>query len=107
LLILRLRSFYEFTKWRNLDAPPVTRHWHVVTEADGTVTHNCTNLTFDGKVLAKIQDGLRTATEIAEELNVVKSTVSKAVDRLEKQKLIQRTGKGNQTRYEPRGFMRE
>jgi hypothetical protein len=77
----------KFTKWRNLDSAPTTRHWHVVTEADGSVTYNCIELSFDAKVLGLIEAGLRSASEIAEELSVAKSTVSKATARLEKKKL--------------------
>jgi nitrogen fixation-related uncharacterized protein len=36
-----------FTKWRNLDARPKTRAWHIMTEADGTVTYNCAELSFE------------------------------------------------------------
>jgi hypothetical protein len=55
-------------KWRNLDAPPMTRHWHVVTEAGCSLSYKCTDLTFDGKVPAKIQDGLRSATAIVKKV---------------------------------------
>jgi putative DNA primase/helicase len=96
----------EFTKWRNLDSPPLGREWSVVTEPGGIVTWRCDELSFDEKVLALIQAGLRGATEIAEELKAVKSTVSKAAARLEAAKLIERHGNGNRTTYEPRGFRR-
>lgn len=97
----------KFTKWRNLDSAPPMRWWHVVTEDGGTVTYNCIELSFDAKVLDLIQAGLRSATEIADELGVAKSTVSKAAARLEKKKLIERRGPVTRVTYEPRGALKK
>jgi hypothetical protein len=97
----------KFTKWRNLDSAPPARIWHVVTESDGAISYNCRELSFDDKVLDLIQAGLRSATEIAEELGVAKSTVSKAAARLEKKKFIERRGNANRTTYEPRGVFKK
>ncbi|MGA8655945.1 MAG: AAA family ATPase [Chthoniobacterales bacterium] len=94
-----------FTKQRNSDSPESSRQWILKTETDGTVSCGCVELSFDEKVLASIQAGLHTNSEIAEELKVAKSTVSKAATRLERDKFIERRGNGNRTRYEPRGFM--
>jgi putative DNA primase/helicase len=97
----------NFTKWRNLDAKPNTRIWHVVTEPDGSVTYNCDELSFDEKVLNLIRDGLATASVIAEELGCNRSTVTRAADRLEEKKLIERRGSGTHITYEPRGWCRK
>jgi AAA domain/Bifunctional DNA primase/polymerase, N-terminal len=96
----------EFTKWRNVDSPPLLRQWFAKTEADGTISVSSEELSFDAQVLAKIQAGLKSPTEIAEELSVHKSRVSRASDRLAEKKLIEKHGNGNRITYEPRGFMR-
>jgi putative DNA primase/helicase len=95
-----------FAKWRNLDSPPLLRQWSVQTESNGIVSYNCNELTFDAQVLAKIQAGLESSTDIAQELGVHKSRVSRASDRLADAKLIDKCGKGNRITYKPRGFMR-
>jgi hypothetical protein len=96
----------EFTKWRNLDCPPLTRRWSFVTESDGTVTYKCDEMSFDEKVLTAIVEGEQTATKIAERLKADKGNVSRAAARLEERKLIEKRGNGNRTTYEPRGFLR-
>lgn len=92
----------EFAKWRTREGRPLNRKWSVVTEPDGAITYRCDQLCFDEKVLSKIQAGLRTATEIADELKVSKSTVSKAAARLEQGNLIEKKGDNRYTTYEPR-----
>ena len=92
-----------FTKQRNSGAPEWGREWTFQTEPDGTILIGCKELSFDGKVLQLIQHGLTSATDIAKELGAHKSTVCKAATRLEKQKLIEKSGR----QYRPRGFMNE
>jgi len=92
-----------FVKQRNSDSREFSREWTFKTEADDEISIGCEEISFDGKVLQVIQDGLTSATEIAEELGVVKSTVCKAATRLEKQKLIEKSGR----QYKPRGLMNE
>jgi putative DNA primase/helicase len=90
-----------FTKCRNTDARPKARRWHIVTEHDGTVTYNCDDFSFDDKVFDLIQAGEPSPTEIAKELSVSRSTVIRAIRRLEKQKRIKRVGSGKNVTYEP------
>jgi DNA-binding transcriptional ArsR family regulator len=90
-----------FTKQRNSKTREWTLEWTFQTEADGRISIGCNEISFDSKVLQLIQDGLTSATDIAEELGVAKSTVSKATKRLEGNKLIERNGR----QYKPRGVM--
>ena len=92
---------------RNTQNPEWTRRWHFKTEADGSVSVGCAEISFDDKVLHCVQDGLRGVTELAEELGAAESTVHRVLTRLEKAKLINRRGSGRSTTYEPRGFMKE
>jgi hypothetical protein len=93
----------NFEKQRNSDSREWTREWTFQTESDGQISIGCTEISFDGKVLQLIQAGLSSASDIAEELNVAKSTVSKAAQRLLDKKLIETSGR----QYKPRGFMKE
>lgn len=95
----------DFTKQRNSASPELSRKWSFVTKADGTVSFECEELSFDEKVLSLIQAEISTASTIAEELSVNKVTVNRSLGRLLERKLINRCGKGSQVRYEPRGFM--
>jgi len=97
----------EFTKVRNVDCRPLTRHWSFNTEDSGTISWRCDQLSFDEKVFDLIQAGISSATEIAEQLKSTKGTVSKAVVRPESAKLITRRGSGNRTTYEPYGLLRD
>ena len=90
-----------FTKQRNNSSPEWTREWTFQTEPDGTVSIGCKELSLEGKVLHLIQAGLTSASDIAQELAVAKSTVCKAVKRLEDKKLVETVGR----KYKPRGFM--
>jgi DNA-binding MarR family transcriptional regulator len=54
-----------------------------------------------------IETGLRSATEIAKELGVATSTISKAAKRLEQKKLIERRGGNRYTTYEVRRVVNE
>jgi hypothetical protein len=92
-----------FVKQRNSDSREWTREWIIKTECDGQITIGCEEISFDGKVFQLIQAGLTSATEIADELGVVKSTISKAAKRLEDKKLIELNGR----QYRPRGFVKE
>jgi hypothetical protein len=96
-----------FTKQRNNSSMEWMREWTFQTEESGEVAFGCTELSFDGKVLQLIQDGLSSATDIAQELGCAKSTVCKAANRLEKQKLIEKRGGNRFTKYEPRGAMKK
>jgi hypothetical protein len=91
------------TKQRNSDTREWTREWTFQTEPDGQISIGCTEISFDEKVLQLIQDGLTSATEVADELGVAKSTVSKAAKRLEDKKLIEKSGR----QYRPRSFMNQ
>jgi hypothetical protein len=90
-----------FTKLRTTSSPEWMRIWHFKTEADGQVSIGCQEVSFEGKVLQLIQDGLETATEIAGEMSCALSTISKVAKRLEAKKLIEIRNR----RYYPRGFM--
>src|SRR4029077_11680906 len=57
-----------FVKQRNSDSREFSREWTFKTEADDEISIGCEEISFDGKVLQVIQDGLTSATEIAEEL---------------------------------------
>jgi hypothetical protein len=93
----------EFEKHRNHSNPEWGREWaFLMTGSELTI--KCEELTFDAKVLRKIQDGLTSASDIAIELGVTKGTVSKAATRLLSQKMIDKDGRGQ---YHPRGHMRE
>lgn len=93
----------SFEKERNSDEREWRREWTFKTEPNGEVSIGCTEISFEGKVLQLIQDGLTSASDIAEELKVVKSTVSKAVARLVGKNLIEKSGR----EYRPRGFMKK
>jgi putative DNA primase/helicase len=93
----------EFEKQRNNASPEWGREWSFLMEGS-KLTIGCKELSFDEKVLRKIQDGLTSATDIAEELGCNKSTVSKAAKRLHAQNLIEIDGRG---RYHPKGFMKD
>jgi AAA domain-containing protein len=90
-----------FTKQRNSASPEWTREWTFQTQSEGQISIGCTELSFDSKVLQLIQDGLTRASDIADELGVVRSTVSKTAKRLEAAKLIEI----KKRQYLPRGFM--
>jgi len=91
-----------FTKQRNSESREWTREWIFRTEPSGQVVIGCKEISFDEKVLRLIKDGLTSATDIATELGVNKSTVSRAAGRLMDQNLIELSGKA----YRPRGFMK-
>jgi biotin operon repressor len=93
----------EFEKQRNHASPEWGREWAFLMDS-GELSIVCKELSFDEKVLRKIQDGLTSATDIAQELNVAKSTVSKSARKLHSQGLIDIRGRGQ---YYPQGFMRE
>ena len=95
-----------FTKQRNNAQMEWMREWTVQTQDNGQVSFGCTELSFDGKVLQLIQDGLSSASDIAQELGCVKSTVCKAANRLETQKLIEKHGGNRFTKYKPRAAMK-
>lgn len=92
-----------FTKQRNNRSPEWNREWTFQTDSKGIVSIGCQEISFDAKVLQLIEAGLSSASEIAEELAVAKSTVCKAARRLQNQKLIDI----NRRQYKPRGFMNE
>lgn len=96
----------EFTKCRNADIPPMPRRWSFNTEADGTVSCNCEELSFDDKVLELIQAGMGSVTAIADALKVDKAKVWRAASRLLEKRLIEKQGSGSHVTYVPRGFMR-
>lgn len=102
-------AYFEttFVKQRNSDAREFTRKWNFQTEPDGQISIGCHEVSFDEKVFQLIESGLGSASDIAQELSVSKSSVSKAAKRLEQQKLIERRGGSRYTRYEPRGVMNE
>jgi len=83
----------EFEKHRNHSTPEWGREWAFLM-VGGELTIKCEELTFDAKVLRKIQDGLTSATDIAVELGVTKGTVSKAAGRLHSLGLIEKNGRG-------------
>jgi hypothetical protein len=57
-----------FEKQRNSQIREWTMEWTFQTQADGQISIGCTEIAFSRKVLQLIQDGLRSATDIAEEL---------------------------------------
>ena len=79
----------SFEKQRNSDRIEWRRQWVFKTEPDGRVSIGCTEISLESKVLQLIQDGLGSATDIASELRVAKSTISKAAKKLEDQGLIE------------------
>jgi putative DNA primase/helicase len=94
-----------FTKQRNSDTREWTRKWTFKTETDGTISIGCEEISFDEKVFQIIDAGVGSTGEIANELGVAKSTVSKAAKRLERQNLINIRGNTRSAHYEPRGAM--
>ena len=82
-----------FTKQRNSDSREWTREWTFQSEPDGQISIGCKEISFDEKVLGLIQDGISSVSDMADELRVHKSTVSRAAQRLEKKNLIERDGK--------------
>jgi CRP-like cAMP-binding protein len=91
-----------FTKQRNSESREWTREWTFKTELDGQISIGCNEISFDDKVLGLIKDGLTSATDIAEELGVNKSTVSRTAKRLVEANLVEMDRKA----YRPRGFMK-
>jgi hypothetical protein len=92
-----------FTKQRNSATREWTREWTFKTEEDGQILIGCGEISFDEKVLQLIQAGISSASDIAEELGVAKSTVCKAATRLQQKKLIEKQNRG----YRPLGVMGE
>lgn len=90
-----------FVKQRNSAKREWTRQWHFKTGDDGSVSISCEEISFDEKVLRLIQDGLTSASDIAQELNSSKPTVCRAAKRLGDNKLIEISARA----YKPRGFM--
>lgn len=78
-----------FEKQRNSAEQEWTRNWIFETSANRDVSIQCEEITFDLKVLYLIEAGLQSATEIAKELHVNKSTICRAATRLEKLKFIE------------------
>jgi RecA-family ATPase len=93
-----------FEKQRNSPLREWTMEWTFQTEADGQVSIGCVEIAFSGKVLQLIQDGLHSATDIADELKSTKGTISKTAQKLKNQNLIEIDGRGQ---YRPRGFMKK
>jgi DNA-binding transcriptional ArsR family regulator len=94
-------SFHTvFTKQRNSDSREWAREWTFKTAPDGQISIGCNEISFDAKVLGLIEDGLSSATDIATELGVHKSTVCRAAQRLVDANLIEL----NRKAYRPRGF---
>jgi AAA domain len=77
------------------------RQWTYKTENDGSVSIQCEEISFEGKVLQLIQNGLETPTQISDELGCSVSQASKTAKRLEAKKLIET----KRRRYVPCGFM--
>jgi hypothetical protein len=96
-----------FVKQRNSESREWTREWTFKTESDGQISIGCQEISFDEKVFQLIEAGLRSATDIAKELGVATSTISKAANRLEKKKLIERRGGNRYTTYQVRGAVSE
>lgn len=96
-----------FVKQRNSESREWAREWTFKTESDGQISIGCQEISFDEKVFQLIEAGIRSATEIAKELGVVTSTISKAAKRLEQKKLIERRGGNRYTSYEVRGGVNE
>jgi hypothetical protein len=92
-----------FTKQRNSSAKEWNIKAHFQTENNGLVSVGFEALSFEGKVLELIQNGLGSASEIAEELAVAKSTVSKVAKRLIEQKVIELRAR----KYVVRGVLNE
>jgi hypothetical protein len=92
----------EFEKNRNHCSSEWGREWSFLM-VDGILTIGCKELSFDAQVLRKIQDGLTSATDIAQEMGVAKSTISKSVTRLKSEGLVELHGR----QYHPKGFMKE
>jgi AAA domain len=91
-----------FTKQRNSDSREWTREWSFKTEPNGQISIGCKEISFDEKVFQLIQSGLTSATDIANELGVHKSTVCRSAQRLITDNIIEMQGKC----YRPRGFMK-
>jgi AAA domain len=96
-----------FVKQRNSESREWTREWTFKTGSDGQVSIGCQEISFDEKVFQMIETGVRSATDIAKELDVATSTISKAAKRLEQKKLIERRGGNRYTTYEVRGVVKE
>jgi DNA-binding transcriptional ArsR family regulator len=96
-----------FVKTTQLRVREWTREWTFKTGSDGQVSIGCQEISFDKKVFQLIETGVRSATEIAKELGVAPSTISKAASRLEQKKLIERRGGNRYTTYEVRGVVKE
>jgi hypothetical protein len=92
-----------FEKLRNAQTTEWTRSWHFKTQPDGQVSIGCEEISFEGKVLQLIQDGLQTASEILEELKCQRSKVSRTAHHLEQKKLIEISKR----KYYPRGFLKK
>jgi hypothetical protein len=88
---IRFRTRFE--KQRNSQVMEISREWHFVTDVEGVVSCSCSKASFDDIVSERIQAGLESASDIAQELNVAKSTVSKAAKRLEEKGRITINGR--------------
>ena len=78
-----------FEKQRNSSEQEWTRNWIFETASNGEVLIQCEEITFDMKVLYLIEAGLQSATDLAKELRVNKSTICRTATRLETLKLIE------------------
>src|SRR5271166_2461135 len=92
-----------FTKQRNSDSQEWSRVWTFKTEEDGKVSIGCEEISFDGKVLQLIQDGITGASDLAAEVQSSKATICRAAKRLIDKNLIELSNR----QYRPRGFMKK
>lgn len=90
-------------KPRSISRAEWIRSWIFKTEHNQSVSFNCEEKSNEGKILDLICDGLGSASDIAIELGVAKSLVSRLAKRLIEKKLIELKGRN----YVPRGFMVE
>jgi len=90
-----------FTKQRNSDIQEFNRQWSFQTEPGREISIGCETLTIEQKMFQLIEDGLSSASDIAQELGCAKSTVSKFCKKLIEKKLIEKNGRG----YRARGIL--
>jgi DNA-binding transcriptional ArsR family regulator len=88
----------SFEKNRNSQSFEFARKWSIQTEADGQVSITCDKVSIESRIAQLIGDGLTSATDIANQLGVNKSTVCRWAKVLEGKGLIEKNGKGQ---YEP------
>jgi hypothetical protein len=88
------RFLSRFTKNRNSPADPLSFHWTIQSEIDGTVKIRTNEASSDDVIVQWVRDGLTSASDIAFEMGISKGMVSRRAARLIEVGRLEKNGRG-------------